>query len=126
MQTDAPSITPDVLAMIERLTEEMRGLRRDFANHTATATPGGGILAPIAAEFGCNLFTAAEVMRRAESRLGPLRAALAGNLRSLSARGLGRALGRLQGTPCGGLTVSRIGEESAGVIWKIERVEDAA
>lgn len=126
MSADANAFPPDILAMIERLTEEMRALRRDFATHTATATPGGGILAPIAAEFGGNLFTASEVMRRAEGRAGPLRAALAGNLRSMSARGLGRALGRLNGKPCGGLTVSRIGEESAGVIWKIERMEDAA
>lgn len=126
MTADANTFPPDLLAMVERLTEEMRGLRRDFANHTATATPGGGILAPIAAEFGSNLFTASEVMRRAEGRVGPLRAALAANLRSLSARGLGRALGRLQGKSCGGLTVARIGEESAGVIWKIARVEEAA
>ncbi|MBA3050043.1 MAG: hypothetical protein KKE42_08965 [Alphaproteobacteria bacterium] len=126
MSADANTFPPDILAVVERLTEEMRGLRRDFAMHTATATPGGGILAPIAAEFGSNLFTASEVMRRAEGHVGPLRAALAANLRSLSARGLGRALGRLQGKPCGGLTVSRIGEESAGVIWKICRVDDAA
>lgn len=112
--------------LVMRLIAEMQGLRADFARHTAAAPSSVGIAAAIAGEIGPNLFTAAEVIRRAESRPGPLRIALAANLRQMNARALGKALARLQGQTADGFSVVRMGEESAGVIWRVVAMEVGA
>lgn len=109
--------------LVLRLIAEMQGLRADFARHTGAPPSGGGIAAAIAGEIGPNLFTASEIIRRAESRPGPLRSALATGLRQMNARALGKALARLQGTTLDGFAVVRIGEESAGVIWQVVDME---
>lgn len=109
--------------LVMKLISEMQGLRADFARHTATAPSSSGIAAAIAAEIGPNLFTASEIIRRAESRPGPLRIALAANLRQVNARALGKALARLQGKVSGGFSAVRMGEEAAGVIWRVVEME---
>jgi len=112
--------------LVLRLIAEMQGLRADFARHTGAPPSSAGIASAIAAEIGPNLFTAAEVIRRAESRPGPLRTALAANLRQMNARALGKALARLQGQTADGFSVVRMGEESAGVIWRVVDMEVSA
>ena len=112
--------------LVMRLIAEMQGLRADFARHTSTSDSATGIAAAIASEIGPNLFTASEIIRRAESRQGPLRIALAANLRQMNARALGKALARLQGKTFEGLSVVRMGEESAGVIWRVVEMEVSA
>lgn len=109
--------------LVLKLIAEMQGLRADFARHTGTAPTSAGIAAAIAGEIGPNLFTASEIIRRAESRPGALRSALAANLRQMTARALGKALARLQGQTADGFAVVRMGEESAGVIWQVVEME---
>lgn len=112
--------------LVMKLIAEMQGLRAEFARHTGTPPTAAGIAAAIAGEIGPNLFTASEIIRRAESRPGPLRSALAANLRQMNARALGKALARLQGQTADGFAVVRMGEEAAGVIWRVVDMEVGA
>lgn len=108
--------------LLQALLAEMRGLRSDFARHTATRP---GLLSAIMDATGSTPFTAAEIIRKAGSQPGPLRDALAGELRTVTARALGKALGRAADAGAGGFRVERCGCESGGAIWRVSVVMGA-
>lgn len=106
--------------LVRELIQELRGLREG-----ALSRPGGPleVCAALAETYGAQLFTAAEAIRHVNARPSRLRSALACQLPAMTARSLGRFLFRHEGQPIGRFVVRRVGEESAGVIWKVAMVE---
>jgi hypothetical protein len=74
----------------------------------------------VIAGLGSDLaFTSNELVKLADVVAGPLRAAMEA-FDATNARRVGKLLSSIEGRKWGGFVVQRIGEDSAGVIWKIE------
>ena len=126
--------------VLRQLVQEVRQLQRRVADlevrprrrlagqdHEAATV----LLPVIAAAIGAQSFVVAELLALAATAApgaDALRLAIAGAAGPLDAgtgRRLGKLLRRLDGADVGGLTVARIGRESAGAIWCV-RVSVAA
>jgi hypothetical protein len=70
------------------------------------------------------MFTSAELAEHAD--LAPdLRAAIMGAVGAVSPRRIGKLLRRIEGQDFGGASISRVGSDNSGIVWKVSLVSKA-
>jgi hypothetical protein len=111
-----------VIELLGEIRDELRAVRRLLEEARPRAEPGDSryveLVAAIRSAAADRVFSSAELIAHCEvaPELGQAIAAAVG---SLNVRKLGRALRRCEGMDVGGLIVSRIGQDSAGVAWRV-------
>jgi len=109
--------------LLRLVLAEVRSLRADLERAGLIPPPApldDLLLVAIANAVGAKAFTAGELIDHADKADDQLRTALVASLGEKPApRSLGKQLARMEGKPCGGLAIWRLGEERAGIIWAV-------
>jgi hypothetical protein len=123
---------PSVAGLLAAILEGQNRLRAEVAEVRAllerrAPAPDAAVealLRAIAKYAPDRAFTTAELVVHA-GKVPELRGAVVAVVGGLNARKIGRAFRRVEGVNLGGLTVVRIGDDGAGVIWCVKRVSEA-
>lgn len=109
-------------ALLSQLLAEVRSLRSamEEAGLLLPAAPDAALVAAIGDAVGGRVFTASELVGHVETVGDPLARLMSAGLGGkLTSRGVGKLLARLDGKPCDGLEVRRLGDDRNGAIWAV-------
>lgn len=108
--------------LLRQVLAEVRALRlaMEDAGLLQSSAPDAALVAAIGEAVGGREFTAAELVGHVETVGDPLARLMAAGLGGkLTSRAVGKLLARLDGKPCDGLEVRRLGDDRNGAIWAV-------